>query len=1037
MATYIQGVTDYIPQLQPFQPDYNFLGNVLQTKQARYDAAHKQLSSLYGTMLNSPMLRDENIEKRNDFFKNINQDIQRMSGLDLSLQQNVDQASEIFKGLYEDKNIIKDMTWTKNYMNQREKGQMLKTCADPDKCGGQWWEGGDKYLDYKAKEFKEASSEDAMNFKDVEYIAAQNFTDKAMKAAKDSGFSVKWDEVQGDWIVHHKNGKGLTPTLTEFFISKFGNDGNMMSYMKAQAYLQRKDWVTQNIGNYNNNDLEANAGYANTLYENSLKNLKNDKDKADKKDEIATIQNKQIDDHIKENGYVEGQDWLSDWTAMKDEKAVTSQTKAVYKKAVDDANLIKYNKDNIKLYLDQIDNMMAMSMLKKSSLNAAEEYSKATEEQTREANPFAIQAKQQAFQRSMAREREGYIDPATGEYRPGTDFMQQKLLKDYEWQHETEVLKKQAEAIVQNQGKINPNLDESKKSATDILGPSFTVKNNLNKAGTLFNEGIDIKRNAIQTMLEAAKSSYKQEQLAGGTGTTYENLKPFLTKLVGNSKIDPLKLLSGDTEANNKFKEYLNQNQGGNAISTYSGIKDYTDPKTAVGVLNSKWTKNVQDKLTAYNKGVKLNEERYNFIIQDNKEGSERAQKEFLANLYNKTSFKEGDAWKEMFDKTINGVGIIVQDSPNAIKDALLRKESRAMTSGIRQIDAAARAYADKNKNSFKGGYEFDVSSGAKAKTKFIKDSEGGRIEYEPPTVYKDEWTHAYEYAVNVFAKNKAGYDAMYNEKAGNWNRSAAGKGNAKFSVASGGFIDAAGGNNLESNNLFFEMMQNYNSLKSEAVVAFGAFTDDKPSTSDDRAVRALQKYAEDFANGSPLNKQGIPTDKTRARGDINVTRIISDDPTKMAFRINMSQDWIEDNTSTDSKSKTIEKVATTDAQKGIVVYLPADKVKGDFMSKSEYQVEDAMMEKNGYISVENPSGSAVMTRIGNSYQLDVITKTIGPDGKPSTKHSVSTHGLDFEPSVFKDMFTNKLDWLDYANQTNLEIAAQNSGIKDPNQLFK
>ena len=1025
MATYIQGVTDYIPQLQPFQPDYNFLGNVLQTKQARYDAAHKQLSSLYGTMLNSPMLRDENIEKRNDFFKNINQDIQRMSGLDLSLQQNVDQASEIFKGLYEDKNIIKDMTWTKNYMNQREKGQMLKTCADPDKCGGQWWEGGDKYLEYKAKEFKEASSEDAMNFKDVEYIAAQNFTDKAMKAAKDSGFSVKWDEVQGDWIVHHKNGKGLTPTLTEFFISKFGNDGNMMSYMKAQAYLQRKDWVTQNIGNYNNNDLEANAGYANTLYENSLKNLKNDKDKADKKDEIATIQNKQIDEHIKEKGYIEGQDWLNDWTAMKDEKAVTAQTKEVYKKAVDDANLIKYNKDNIKLYLDQIDNMMAMSMLKKSSLNAAEEYSRGTEEQTREANPFAIQAKQQAFQRSMAREREGYIDPVTGEYRPGTDFMQQKLLKDYEWQHETEVLKKQAEAIVQNQGKINPNLDESKKSATDILGPSFTIKNNLNKAGTLLNEGVNIKNNAIQTMLEAAKSSYKQEQLAGGTGTTYENLKPFLTKLVGNSKIDPLKLLSGDAEANNKFKEYLNQ--GGNTISTYYGIKDYTDPKTADGVLNSKWTKNVQDKLTAYNKDIKLNEERYNFIIQDNKEGSQTAQKYFLADLTKKTSAKEAIAWKEMFDKTINGAGTIIQTSPKAIEDALLVSKSKNLSSDIRQVDAAARAYADSHKNDFKG-----TASGGAPNTGLTTANT-----YLRTPTGKDGWTQAYEYAVRTFTKNKADYDAVYNEKAGNWNRSAAGKGNAKFSTASSGFIDAAGGNNLESNNLFFEMMKNYNYLKSEAVVAFGAFTDDKPSTSDDRAVRALQKYAEDFANGSPLNKQGIPTDKTRARGDINVTRIISDDPTKMAFRINMSQDWIEDNTSTDSKSKTIEKFATTDAQKGIIVYLPKDKVKGDFMSKSEYTIEDAMMEKNGYLSVENPSGSAVMTRIGNSYQLDLITKTIGPDGKPSTKHSVSTHGLDFEPSVFKDMFTNKLDWLDYANQTNLEIAAQNSGIKDPNQLFK
>ena len=42
MATYIQGLTDYIPQIQPFQPDLNFYGNVMQAKQTKYDAAKKQ-----------------------------------------------------------------------------------------------------------------------------------------------------------------------------------------------------------------------------------------------------------------------------------------------------------------------------------------------------------------------------------------------------------------------------------------------------------------------------------------------------------------------------------------------------------------------------------------------------------------------------------------------------------------------------------------------------------------------------------------------------------------------------------------------------------------------------------------------------------------------------------------------------------------------------------------------------------------------------------------------------------------------------------
>ena len=96
MASYIQGVTDYIPQLQPFQPDYNFLGNVLQTKQSRYDTSHKQLNKLYGTLLYSPMLRDDNTQQRDQFFQTIDQDIKKMAGLDLSLQETNEHVARHF-----------------------------------------------------------------------------------------------------------------------------------------------------------------------------------------------------------------------------------------------------------------------------------------------------------------------------------------------------------------------------------------------------------------------------------------------------------------------------------------------------------------------------------------------------------------------------------------------------------------------------------------------------------------------------------------------------------------------------------------------------------------------------------------------------------------------------------------------------------------------------------------------------------------------------------------------------------------------------
>ena len=48
MATYLQGVTDYIPQFQPFQPDLNFYSNIMQTKQSQYDTNFNNINNLYG-----------------------------------------------------------------------------------------------------------------------------------------------------------------------------------------------------------------------------------------------------------------------------------------------------------------------------------------------------------------------------------------------------------------------------------------------------------------------------------------------------------------------------------------------------------------------------------------------------------------------------------------------------------------------------------------------------------------------------------------------------------------------------------------------------------------------------------------------------------------------------------------------------------------------------------------------------------------------------------------------------------------------------
>ena len=123
MATYIQGVTDYIPQFQPFEPDYNFYQNIMQTKQSQYDSNWKALNNMYSEYYNADLTREPNIKKRDTYLKDIEFNLKRVSQLDLSLEQNVNQASQVFKPFYEDSGLMRDMALTKRAKTQIAVGE--------------------------------------------------------------------------------------------------------------------------------------------------------------------------------------------------------------------------------------------------------------------------------------------------------------------------------------------------------------------------------------------------------------------------------------------------------------------------------------------------------------------------------------------------------------------------------------------------------------------------------------------------------------------------------------------------------------------------------------------------------------------------------------------------------------------------------------------------------------------------------------------------------------------------------------------------
>lgn len=280
MATYLQGVNDYISQVQPTAPNLAFDAQILQTKQAKYDANHKKVSELYGSLLNSGMTRTDNIKARDEFFKIINDDIQRMGSMDFSLDQNVDAAASVFQSVYNNKNIVKDMVWTKNFNDQVQRGEAFKNCTDATKCGGQWWEEGDKYMAYKKQEFKNASADEAMGFGDVKYIPYNNIMGDAMKNFKEAGLSVELDRISGNYKLTTKNGTNLISPLTSLFNQTIGKDPKFAEMYQAKAYVTRNDWAYNkvNMGEYADVNEAQMAYFQNINKENQKKidNASND-----------------------------------------------------------------------------------------------------------------------------------------------------------------------------------------------------------------------------------------------------------------------------------------------------------------------------------------------------------------------------------------------------------------------------------------------------------------------------------------------------------------------------------------------------------------------------------------------------------------------------------------------------------------------------------------------------------------------------------------------------------------------------------------
>lgn len=273
MPQYIKDIPEYVPQIQPWQPNLQLYQNALLRRQKQYDTNFDKVNSLYGSLFNSDLTRPSDIQMRDEFLKLADFEIKRLSSVDLSNQQNLRAATDLFKPLYENENFIHDVSYTKKLKSAYGQADALKRCTDPEKCDGMYWDGGVQHLNYQAQDYANSTDEESLSMRAPSYVPAQNLAKDATKLLKDAGFETKvvnFKGNKGQYIFTTENGAELKAPLTSYLNSVFANDPKYTSYYNVKADLRKRSWLGENE-KYFATPEEAESKYAmnalNALYD--------------------------------------------------------------------------------------------------------------------------------------------------------------------------------------------------------------------------------------------------------------------------------------------------------------------------------------------------------------------------------------------------------------------------------------------------------------------------------------------------------------------------------------------------------------------------------------------------------------------------------------------------------------------------------------------------------------------------------------------------------------------------------------------------
>jgi hypothetical protein len=233
------------------------------------------MNNLYSSVVHADVSREDSKNTRDQYVEQLAPKLQQVAGLDLSLQQNVDTAKALFTPFYENKNLVRDIVFTKKYKSEMTKAQRMKESND-EATRKQYWDDGIKKLQYDMQDFVEASSEDMMRTALPQYVNAYDMMGEGLAKIKELDPNVQNVSFSEDgyWKITMKNGSLLTRQpigenkegemqysnpIGDYLSASLLNDPRAIDYYRTKGYVEARSFYDKNKDQYGDKQAGMNA----------------------------------------------------------------------------------------------------------------------------------------------------------------------------------------------------------------------------------------------------------------------------------------------------------------------------------------------------------------------------------------------------------------------------------------------------------------------------------------------------------------------------------------------------------------------------------------------------------------------------------------------------------------------------------------------------------------------------------------------------------------------------------------------------------